>query len=438
VSFSRAVAPRGALSLIDSERAASGLVGVALLGGLAIALVPSAPAFAAVAVAGVGAGGALRLLVPPALGAVRRHRSLGLLGVLILLAVAWVLVGLRTAGGVAIKPQFPGPMVSNYTASPVLIGAPYSDWPWRVARIAILPLGLTLLAAAGGLVLLADAVRVQLGLVRRHHVPWRVMTMPLERRGQIASRAVPGVALIAAAAAAGLGALHPYATGNALLEGLVLLAVGAWAAALIASPVLVGVLMRLDRDKAGTAREIERQRFAAHLHDSVLQTLALVQRQAHDPAAVIRLARRQEHALRAWMAGEAELASETLVAALREVVALVEDEHELTIELTAIGDWPLDPAGEALVAASREALRNAARHAPGAPVYVFAEISALQAEVFVRDEGGGFDLDSVPAERRGVRDAVFGRMAAVGGSARIESTDEGTEVTLFLGARNGR
>ena len=140
------------------------------------------------------------------------------------------------------------------------------------------------------------------------------------------------------------------------------------------------------------AREDERRRVAAHLHDSVLQTLALVQRQAHDPAAVARLARRQEHELRAWMAGEVELGSETLGAALRAAVAEVEDDDGATVELTMLGDRRLDRATEALAAAAREALRNAARHAPGAPIFVFAQASADGAEVFVRDEGPGFEL----------------------------------------------
>jgi signal transduction histidine kinase len=205
------------------------------------------------------------------------------------------------------------------------------------------------------------------------------------------------------------------------------------AAVVIGTPLLIGSLTRADRDQTGSAWEDERQRFAAHLHDSVLQTLALVQRQAHDPAAVARLARRQEHALRAWMAGEAELLSETLGAALRDVVAEVEDEQGMTIEHSIIGDRPIDPAGEALAAATREALRNAARHAAGAAVFVFAEIGPRAVEVFVRDEGPGFVFDDVPTERRGLRDAVIGRMAAIGGSAVIESArGEGTEVALRL------
>ena len=126
--------------------------------------------------------------------------------------------------------------------------------------------------------------------------------------------------------------------------------------------------------------------------------------------------------------------SDTLVAALRDVVAEVEDEQAITVELTAIGDRPIDLAGEALVAAAREALRNAARYAGGAPVVVFAELNASGVEVFVRDDGAGFDPETIPTERRGIRDAIVGRMAAAGGSATVESAPgEGTEVALRLG-----
>jgi signal transduction histidine kinase len=143
------------------------------------------------------------------------------------------------------------------------------------------------------------------------------------------------------------------------------------------------------------------------------------------------------------MAGETELVGETFVAALRAVADEVEDEHEITIELTALGDRPLDGGGEALVAAAREALRNAARHGRSGGVVVFADLTGGTAEVFVRDDGVGFDPDSIAAERRGIRDAIVGRMAAAGGHATIESTPgEGTEVALRLAPRhperNGR
>jgi signal transduction histidine kinase len=289
------------------------------------------------------------------------------------------------------------------------------------------------MSAAGGLVLVADAVRVWLGLAPLQRAPWRQMTEIHDRTEGIVGRGLLGVALVALAADFGISLAGRYVTRSPGLQVIVLLLVAGTAALVIGVPVAVGGLMRLDRDKAGSARERERQRFAAHLHDSVLQTLALVQRQAHDPVAVARLARRQEYALRAWMAGEAELLSDTIVAALRDAVATVEDEHGITVELTAIGDRPLDPPGEALVAAAREALRNAARHAEGAPVLVFAEMSAGNVEVFIRDEGPGFDADAVPPERRGIRDAIIGRMAAAGGVAIVESfAGEGTEVALRL------
>jgi signal transduction histidine kinase len=212
--------------------------------------------------------------------------------------------------------------------------------------------------------------------------------------------------------------------------------VAAGVATLIGTPLLIAALARRNQAQTTGAWEHERRRFAAHLHDSVLQTLALVQRQAHDPVAVARLARRQEQALRAWMAGESDLLRETLAGAVRDVVAEVEDESGVTVEVSIIGDRALDDGGQAVVGAMREALRNAARHGGGAPIFVFAEIAAHAVEVFVRDDGPGFDPSAVPAERRGLRDAVVGRMAAAGGSATIESAPgEGAEVALRLGGR---
>ncbi len=397
----------------------------------------------AVAVAAVGVLVALTLLAPAAVRAIARHPSLVVIIVLVGLAAAWVDVGLRRAG------QLPdglgaGPHAAEGIPYP-FVQAPYlpvrvmarTGWPWQVGHLSLLPLVAAVLAAAGGLVLVADAARLRLGLASltpARRAPWRVLTETPSRQASIGWRLAPGVLLIALAAFLAIGLADQYVAGNALLQALALIGVGGGAAILIGSPLLVGSLTRIDRDKAGRAREQERQRFAAHLHDSVLQTLALVQRQAHDPAGVVRLARRQEHALRAWMAGESELASETLAAALREIVSEVEEEHRMTVELTAIGDRPLDAKGEALVAAAREALRNAGRHAPGAPVTMFCEIGRDRAEVFVRDEGPGFDPGDVASERRGIRDAMIGRMAVTGGRATIDSTPgEGTEVALTLG-----
>jgi signal transduction histidine kinase len=411
-----------ALSGSLRTRQLTGAAGALQLGGLALVL-GGGPAAPAVGLVAVGAVVGVSALAPPALAVVRRNRG-WIVFALALLAVSWWVEVAVTRLARTNLDRLPSPLPADWFRIP----APSVIGPGPLIAV-------TALSAAGGLVLVADAVRVWLGLAPLQRAPWKQLTESRHRAEAITGRGLLGVALVALAAFLGIGLVGRSVTASPGLQLIVVLLVAGAAAGVIGTPVAIGWLMRVDRDKAGSARERERQRFAAHLHDSVLQTLALVQRQAHDPVAVARLARRQEYALRAWMAGEAELLSDTVVAALRDAVATVEDEHGITVELTAIGDRPLDPSGEALVAAAREALRNAAHHAGGAPVFVFAEMSAGGVEVFVRDEGPGFDAGAVPAERRGIRDAIVGRMASAGGVATVESAaGEGTEVVLRIRA----
>ncbi|HEY3775587.1 MAG TPA: ATP-binding protein [Solirubrobacteraceae bacterium] len=417
-------------------RAATGLTGLGLLAGLAVAISPRAPSALAFVLTGAGTLAAVALLAPVGLRALRRHRGAAVVLVLVVLWLGWWVINSTAGLGQRTLPYGVGRLYgfTSYIGD----GANRLGLPWPLGSFGLLPLFI-LAAVVGGVVLLADAARAGFGVDREARGPWRLMTSPPTRRARVTGSAIGGVVLVAVAAMVSIGLLERLANGDVVLETLVLLIVVGGAVVVLGSPLLVGMLTRANRDQATGAREEERQRFAAHLHDSVLQTLALVQRQAHDPAAVARLARRQEHALRAWMAGESDLLSETLVAAIREVVAGVEDEHEVTIECTAIGDRPLEARGEAMAAAAREALRNAARHAPGAPIVVFAEITDERAEVFVRDQGPGFELDAVAAERRGIRDAILGRMASAGGHASIDSAPgEGTEVALTLNGDGAR
>lgn len=195
---------------------------------------------------------------------------------------------------------------------------------------------------------------------------------------------------------------------------------------------------RAPRSSAGgpTIRRDE-QVVAAHLHDSVLQTLSLIQRNASDPARVAQLARQQERSLRAWLAGRDDAQGDTLAGAVRLVAQEVEDgQPGAVVEVVAVGDAPLDREADAMVRAAREAMRNAVRHA-GSPVRVFVEVEDGARELFVRDTGPGFDLDAVADERRGVRDAIIGRMEHVGGSVTIDSTASGTEIALRLPSSSG-
>jgi len=207
-------------------------------------------------------------------------------------------------------------------------------------------------------------------------------------------------------------------------------------AVLITAPWVLRLWNQLRAEQLATARANERADIAAHLHDSVLQTLALIQKKSTDPNAVAALARAQERELRSWLYAPKADSADTLSAALHEVVAEVEDRHGVTIELVMTGDVPLDPDVSALVRALGEALTNAAKHGR-APLTAYVEASAAGVEAFVRDRGEGFDPDDVPGDRHGVRDSIVGRMERHGGTARVRILDQGTEVALTLPAREG-
>ncbi len=243
-----------------------------------------------------------------------------------------------------------------------------------------------------------------------------------------------GVALVvlgALVALSSLGALD--ATRTSVVQLVVALA----AVLVVVAPFWLRLSRRAARERSERVRGDERAEVAAHLHDSVLQTLALIQRRSDDPREVAALARRQERELRLWLSGRSERPDVELMAALRAAAAAVEVEHAVEIDVVTTGEWPLDDRSVALLGASREAMTNAARHAGDGRVSVFAEVAGDRLEVFVRDRGGGFDLDAVPADRRGVRESIVGRMRRAGGRATITSSpDAGTEVELHLEVRS--
>ncbi len=189
----------------------------------------------------------------------------------------------------------------------------------------------------------------------------------------------------------------------------------------------------LAAERAERVRTQERADLAAHLHDSVLQTLALIQKNAGDAATVARLARSQERDLRSWLFETTPTGDGTLAGALRAVVREIEDTYGVDVELVSVGEAQVDEALAPIVAATREAVTNAAKHAGSGLVDIYAEVGPGQVEVFVRDRGAGFDPDAVPSDRQGVRSSIVDRMARHGGSAEIRSTPgTGTEVRLRL------
>ncbi len=203
--------------------------------------------------------------------------------------------------------------------------------------------------------------------------------------------------------------------------------------AITLGPWLVRLVADLAEERAARIRSQERADVAAHLHDSVLQTLALIQKNAADPGQVARLARSQERDLRQWMYGEPAAAPSSLAGALRAAAAEVEDSHGVPVEVVTVGDATLTDDLRALVAAAREAVVNAAKHSGAGRVDVYAEAAGRDVDLFVRDRGRGFDLSAVPGDRLGVRRSIVERTERHGGSAAVRSSPgEGTEVRLHL------
>ena len=222
-------------------------------------------------------------------------------------------------------------------------------------------------------------------------------------------------------------ALVAFVLGLAILAGV----------AVVATPSVLRMGRALDHERQERIRSDERARINAHLHDSVLQTLTLIQQQGDDPVRTRQLARRQERELRSWLHGTASDSPTgiRLGPALEYAASAVENQFDVTVPVVVVGDTDdLDPAHlDALVAAAREAMTNAAKHAGVSRVDVYAERREGVIELFVRDTGSGFDVDAVSHDRHGLTNSIVARMQRAGGQAAIHSEiGGGTEIELRL------
>ena len=237
---------------------------------------------------------------------------------------------------------------------------------------------------------------------------------------------VGGVVLLLATTGQLVNARNGFAATLVVLVGI----------GLATAPLWRRLLDSRSEERAARIRSEERAAVAAHLHDSVLQTLALVQRHAADPTQVARLARSQERELRSWLYAPQVATGGTWAGLVERLVAEVEADHVVTVDPVVVGDTAVDDAVAALGQATREAVVNAAKHSGAGEVALYTEVTPSGVTVFVRDRGTGFDPARVPADRRGLRDSVVGRLQRVGGSAAVHSNPgEGTEVELNLPRR---
>jgi signal transduction histidine kinase/phage shock protein PspC (stress-responsive transcriptional regulator) len=284
-----------------------------------------------------------------------------------------------------------------------------------------------LLAGAGLAVLWSQADKDQ-------RDRWRRIS-PFEGREPTArwlaiARFAGGAVLVAA----GVGSfLLLSGTLSAARDGLVAGAAVVAGLALLTAPLWWRLVADLTQERRERIRSQERADLAAHLHDSVLQTLALIQRHADSPREVARLARGQERELRTWLYRPEDRQESKFAAALVAVAGEIEDAYVVQVESVVVGDAEVDDRLGALVRATREALVNAAKHAGVGTISLYAEVEPEEVTVFVRDRGAGFDPELVGDDRHGVRGSIVGRMERHGGTAAIRSRPgAGTEVELTM------
>src|SRR3954471_717636 len=219
---------------------------------------------------------------------------------------------------------------------------------------------------------------------------------------------------------------------TAVRDGLLAMVVTVVGLVLLTGPWWIRITAQLSEERAERIRSQERADIAAHLHDSVLQTLALIQRNAGSPREVARLARGQERTLRTLLYGN-RAASGQFAAELRAAAAEVEDDYAVSVDVVIVGDTPMDDDLAALAGAAPEALVNAAKHSGAEAVSLYAELEPTQVSVFVKDRGVGFELAEIADDRQGVRGSIIGRMERHGGKAQFRSGwGTGTEVELTL------
>ena len=299
--------------------------------------------------------------------------------------------------------------------------------------------GWALTISTGALVLLwRNAPADEQATVRRIAEPLLGLTEP-HRRSSLVWRGAIAVALLLIGVAMLYAPHKKHSTLWPLSAALLVLV----ALLVILAPWWLRIARDLAEERQKRARAEERADIASRVHDSVLQTLALIQRRADDPQQVIQLARAQERELRSWLfenkpPGSLDGDNLSVAAGVRIIQREIEQQHGVTVEAVTVGDCPLDDDLGALLAAGREATLNAVKWSGADVVSIFAEVEPDEVSLFVRDRGRGFDPDAVPADRKGLAESIRGRMARRGGTATVRTAPgEGTEVALVMPRRAG-
>jgi signal transduction histidine kinase len=307
-----------------------------------------------------------------------------------------------------------------------LVSVLHLGWPGNFA-------GAALVSVAGLVLIWRNAPEDEQAVMRRLAEPLFGLGTSHRRRGLLL-RILIAIIL----ASTGLGLLQSAHENVKLLKPLAGVVLVISAMAVLLGPWWLRIARDLVIERAARIRAEERADMASRVHDSVLQTLALIQRRADQPQQVIQLARAQERELRSWLfdgraPGSIDGEDMTFADGVRLIQQEVEAQHGIAVEAVIVGDCPLNDDLAALLAAAKEATVNAAKWSGAGVVSLFAEVEPTEVSLFVRDRGKGFDPETIPGDRKGLAESVRARMARHGGSAAIRSTPgEGTEVSLTM------
>lgn len=358
--------------------------------------------------------------------------------------VAFVLLGALAGAGIAAYG-----LLWIFTPPGTDTERPSSAERRRALGLAVLGLalaaGLGILASGSAAEVLVPVVVVAVGAAlvwREYDAEGSRSVFGLPHRPTVLTwaRILGGISLIVLGLGVVILAQVDFASLRSSLLAVVVTLVGI---GLLTVPLWLKMWRDLGRERAARIRNEEREEIASHLHDSVLQTLALIQKQADSPLEVQRLARSQERELRKWLFGEGEAAHTSLAEALRTIAGEVEDQYGVAVQTVTVGDVRLDvpetesgitpEAVTAILGATREALVNAAKHSGETSVDVFAEAEPAQWNVFVRDRGVGFDVDDVPADRQGLARSIRARVERRGGEVTVDTAvGRGTEIRIRM------
>ncbi|MEX0846647.1 MAG: PspC domain-containing protein [Ilumatobacteraceae bacterium] len=349
------------------------------------------------------------------------------------IVVRAALVVLACAGGLGIALYALGTLVASPPGATVPPPHPHDQR--RNLSVGLVTIGVVLVMRSTGLWLgdgvMAPLVVIAVGLVliavvRPHAAPVADLQTGRHARERLIAGAVfvaAGVALVGSTAS-----LPNNVRAGSFAASLTIIGI-----AIVLGPWLTSLAQQAAAERRERIRANEREAVAAHLHDSVLQTLALIQRNADDPRRTVTLARQQERELREWLYGTHDESASTLEGAVRAMADDVEVAYDVRLDVVVVGDRQIDDHLSALVAALREACVNAAKHSGTTEISVFVEVGHDAIEAFVRDRGCGFDRADTSPDRHGIASSIEARMERIGGSSVIETVvGEGTEVQLVL------